>query len=184
MGENPSKFKRADRPVEKVSWFDAVRFCNRLSEREGLRPAYRINGEDVSSDWGADGYRLPTEAEWEFAARAGTDLKYAGSDNLDEVGWYDENSDDETHPVGAKKANAWNLHDMSGNVWEWCWDWTGDYSSGTATDPRCPSSGSIRVCRGGSWFYDAGNARVAYRFGRFPGFRRDYNGFRLSRSAF
>ena len=140
MGSNPSYSKGANRPVEYVSWFDVVEFCNKLSEREGLEPAYTINGDDVTCNWNAKGYRLPTEAEWEYSARSGQRFKYSGSNNVDEVAWYDDNSGSETHPVGLKKPNGFGLYDMSGNVYEWCWDRFGGYSSGSQTDPTGPDS--------------------------------------------
>jgi formylglycine-generating enzyme len=193
MGSNPSDFKGANRPVECVSWFDVVAFCNKLSKREGLDPAYTINGENVTCNWTAKGYRLPTEAEWEYSARSGQRFKYAGSDNVDEVAWYDDNSGDETHPVGQKKPNGFGLYDMSGNVWEWVWDRmeydededeiVGDslYPSERRRDSTGPDSGSYRVFRGGSWYYIAGDARVSYRNLFDPADRNVDLGFRLSR---
>ena len=188
MGTNPSrcsgKSDSARRPVEKVSWFEAATFCNQLSARCGLAPAYRIQGEDVRCNFGAPGFRLPTEHEWEVAARAGTDFKYAGSDDLGSVGWVRDNSGLETHPVGQKAANGWGLHDMSGNVWEWCWDWkdSSAYQSGTMADPVGPQSGARRVLRGGGWLIDASFARVAYRDGSGPSNRNFSLGFRLTRT--
>ena len=190
MGNNPSHFKGDRRPVEEVSWFDCVRFCNKLSEAEGLRAVYQIGAGDkpeVGMDRSANGYRLPTEAEWEYAAKAGTELTYAGSNNLGEVGWYGENSGGETHPVGGKKANGWGLYDMSGNVWEWCSDefdssaYAGRRSG--VDDPISYRPGaSGRVFRGGSWIYYAGSCRVSFRDRSSPDRRCNYLGWRLPRS--
>jgi len=159
---------RGSRPVIYVSWYDAVEYCNWLSEEEGLTPCYSGSGETISCDINANGYRLPTEAEWEFAARGGNNsrgYKYSGSDNPDDVGWYDDNSGYKTHPVGQKNPNELGLYDMSGNVWEWCWDWydRGYYSSSSSSNPQGPSSGSNRVRRGGSWYNSADNLRSACR---------------------
>ena len=189
MGSNPSHFDSCGDscPVETVSWYDAVEFSNRLSDRNGLERCYTATGSElvIWSGYSCRGYRLPTEAEWEYAARGKTmsPYIYAGSDNLDEVGWYLENSGDKPHPVCGKKRNGYGLCDMSGNVLEWVWDWKSDYPKGSVKDPKGPSSGSYRVLRGGSWPYDAGTARVALRFGFFPGDRNGNSGFRLSRSA-
>ena len=154
MGVNPSKFKGADNPVENVSWDDAVEFCRRLSELPAEKAAGNV-------------YRLPTEAEWEYACRAGTTTKYSFGDDESEFGdyaWYCDNSDEQTHPVGSKKPNAWGLYDMHGNVLEWCQDWYGDYPSGSVTDPTGPAVGSHRVIRGGSWDRTAGYCRSAHRY--------------------
>lgn len=188
MGENPSQFKDdADwerRPAEQVSWLDAVKYCNSLSDKEGLSPCYVVQGEDVKWEGlGCLGYRLPTEAEWEYAARADETTEYTDADRLGEVAWYSENSGGRTHPVGSKKANAWFLKDMSGNVWEWVWDWYAEsYREAGRQDPRGPADGSQRVVRGGSWGVVAELARVTDRLRYAPG-HRDYDvGFRLARS--
>jgi formylglycine-generating enzyme required for sulfatase activity len=186
MGSNPSNFKGVDRPVEKVSWRDAVQYCNKLSAREGLSPAYLISGTSVTWDARSNGYRLPTEAEWEYACRAGTTTAYCtgGSEaDLARAGWYSGNAGSETHPVGKKLPNAWGLYDMHGNVWEWCWDWYGEYGSGTQRDPQGAADGSYRVFRGGFWSYDAGRCRSAFRNWDIPS-SADYNlGFRVARSS-
>ncbi len=189
MGSNPSRFKDGpqalQRPVESVSWFDAVRFCNALSAKVGLAPAYRVgSGEEptVLPVVGADGFRLPTEVEWECAARAGSTHRYAGSDDLDAVAWHNRNSGGMTHPVGHKRANAWGLHDMTGNVWEWCWDVHDAYPAGHTVDPHGPASGSSRVLRGGGWNDFPRLARVAAR-NVGPGGRSIYLGVRLSRTV-
>jgi formylglycine-generating enzyme required for sulfatase activity len=171
-------------PMYYVSWYEAVEYCNKRSQKEGLTPAYTINGTNVTWNRSASGYRLPTEAEWEYACRAGTTTAYnTGASITDDTGWYRENSGDTTHPVGQKPANAWGLYDMHGNVWEWCWDWYGDYPSGAQTDPIGASSGSICVRRGGGWPYAAQYARSAYRGSFTPFLRFAFLGFRVVRPA-
>jgi formylglycine-generating enzyme required for sulfatase activity len=186
MGNSPSNFKGDDLPVETVSWNDVQNFIEELNERTGKK------------------YRLPTEAEWEYAARGGNKskkYKYSGSSDIKEVAWYYENSGDavldeknwdvdklksnknRTHPVGTKSANELGIYDMSGNVWEWVSDWYGDYTSGAQTNPTGPSSGSRRVIRGGSWSGVAGNCRVSIRNYGYPGYRFDFLGFRLVLSS-
>lgn len=193
MGSNPSQFKGDDRPVEMVNWYDAIEYCNQRSLKEGLTPYYHIDknkidpnnkSENDSIKWtvtinsGANGYRLPTEAEWEYAASGGQASKsyvYSGSNNADEVAWYWRNAGDRTlsgdwtwpaiqanhdqpQPVGHKKPNELGLYDMSGNVREWCWDWYGDTNSN--------SSGVYRVVRGGGWIGDEVSSQLSYR-GKF-----------------
>jgi len=187
MGKNPSSFKGSgkDAPVEEVSWYDAVEYCNKLSDKEGLNRCYTGSGENIKCDFNANGYRLPTEAEWEYAARGGNKsegYKYSGSDDIGSVAWYYENSGDKTHSTGGKKANELGIYDMSGNVWEWCWDWYGDYSSGKQSNPRGPVVGSGRVVRGGCWSDDASDFLIAIRDDSDCD-GSDYLGFRLARSS-
>ena len=158
-GGNPSEFKRADRPVEYVRWSDCDGWLRKANSMTG--------GLNL---------RFPTEAEWEYAARAGTAGPRYG--DLDAIAWHRGNSAAETHEVKGKKANEWGLHDMLGNVWEWCSDWHGEYPTGRVTSPTGCSSGSYRVIRGGSWDCVAGDVRSAGRFGNHPGYRRSSLGFR------
>jgi formylglycine-generating enzyme required for sulfatase activity len=162
MGANPSYFQGAKLPVEQVSWEDAQDFIIKLNDMENLPSGYH--------------YALPTEAQWEYACRAGEKGPYSGG-SLDEVAWYDVNSSIMTHKVGLKKANAWGLYDMHGNVWEWCADWYDGTLKG-GTDPTGPSSGGFRVNRGGSWGSLASGCRAADRSGDTPGDRFNFLGFR------
>ena len=165
MGSNPSWFIGKNLPVENVSWDDCQEFILKLNEKTKRN------------------FRLPTEAEWEYAARGGNKskgYKYAGSDNLDDVAWFNVNSDNKTHDVGLKKPNELGLYDMSGNVWEWCNDRYGVYSSSSQYNPQGSSSGSRRVFRGGSWIGDAKRCRVSIRYYRAPGSRFNYLGLRLA----
>jgi formylglycine-generating enzyme required for sulfatase activity len=168
-------------PADTVTWHDAVRFANAASEREGLRVAYRIDGESVTWDPTSNGYRLPTEAEWEYAARGGEGYVYAGSNQVDSVAWYDENSGFTTSAVCGLARNGYGLCDMSGNVWEWTWDaWDSAPTGGT--DPAGAASSSYRVARGGCYDNDPRFVRVAMRTGFDPGFRYSGLGFRLVRA--
>jgi formylglycine-generating enzyme required for sulfatase activity len=203
MGVNPSLWQQIDRPVERVSWFNAIEYCNRWSINEGLTPCYSystygtdpatwpvgwntvlVNHNYVSCNWAANGYRLPTEAEWEFAARGGNQTHsytYSGSNTIDGVAWYNSNSGSTTHTVGTKTANELGLFDMSGNVWEWNWDIYGTYASGAQTNPHGVASGSNRVVRGGGWNADETGCTVSYR--NYADATTNYNtiGFRLCR---
>jgi sulfatase modifying factor 1 len=186
LGEDPSAFKGPERPVERVNWYDSIRFCNAASAAFGLPAAYQIGaGSEPSVEWDqrSVGLRLPTEAEWEYAARAGTQHLYAGGDDLAAVGWFNGNSNGQAHPVGQMRSNAWGLYDMSGNVLEWCWDWYSDYPLDVCTDPSGAASGSYRVVRGGSWHNDPQSARVASRRSGVPVLRNDVVGVRLFRTA-
>jgi formylglycine-generating enzyme required for sulfatase activity len=188
-GADPSHFKGSDDlPVETVSWLDAINYCNALSRKEGLPPFYRVQAETVEvPDGNGPGYRLPTEAEWECACRAGSWSRYCfGEDaaGLAAFAWYEGNAGGQTHPVGQKRSNAWGLYDMHGNVWEWCWDgYEADYYSKKppATDPLGPSQADSRVYRGGSWFYTPLYCRSALRGGVAPGYRNSILGFRVAR---
>ncbi|MEV4258325.1 formylglycine-generating enzyme family protein [Spirillospora sp. NPDC049652] len=167
-GSRPSAASGDLLPVENVSWWDAVAFCNALSEQDGLQPAYRVDGDDVAWDASAGGYRLPTEAEWEYACRAGTTGPHYAP--LDDIAWYRENSGDRPHEVGTRLPNAWGLHDMLGNVWNWCWD---------LYDPEV--YGAYRVLRGGGWFDEHWSCRASARRRSHPTYRVDDVGFRLAR---
>ena len=191
MGTNPSKFKQPDRPVEQVSWFNAVKYCNMRSLREGLTPCYDL--KTLRCDPGADGYRLPTEAEWEYACRAGTQSDYSfsgGPSRLVAYGWFKANAQGSSQPVGQKRPNPWGLYDMHGNVAEWCHDVydEGYYARSPAEDPMGPADGDERVLRGGSWAVDADACRSSARYSDTPGFADvcfgyDAYGFRAVRRA-
>ena len=212
MGSNPSYFSGTNKPVEQVSWYDAITYCNKRSLKEGLTPCYTVSGVNFSGsvsvpttinnatwneadcNFSANGYRLPTEAEWEYFARGGNvtnngQTTYSGSNTIGDVAWYRENAYDVgtsspdygTHPVKTKAKNSLNLYDMSGNVWEWCWDWYGSISASTLSTGA--SSGSNRVLRGGSWGTVATYCSVAYRRSYGPGIRGYDVGFRVVRTA-
>jgi formylglycine-generating enzyme required for sulfatase activity len=174
MGTNPSKSKGGQLPVEQVSWEDAVEFCRKLSALPAERSAGRV-------------YRLPTEAEWEYACRAGSKTKWSFGDaesSLGEYCWYSSNAGTKTNPVGQKKPNASGLYDMHGNVWEWCSDWwKRDYTTTAVSDPTGPATGSLRVRRGGGWLSYARHCRSAYRSGLAPDARGSLLGFRLASSS-
>ena len=212
MGSGPSYFTSCgfDCPVEQVSWFDAVRFCNKLSEMEGLTSCYTLEQKQVAWDRDCNGYYLPTEAQWEYAARAGSETAFPNGaitqavcgpePGLEQIGWYCRNSRvhyqgcyDATgydgpecagvHPVGQKQPNAWGLYDMNGNVMEWVWDcYAKDYGAGPADDPTGPDCGDHRVVRGGSWIGYARTCRSADRQDFMPDFRSSDLGFRVARS--
>ena len=177
--------KTGSHPVVDVNWMDAVAYCNWLSRRLGAKEAITKDSTGIYSLDLSTGYRLPTEAEWEFAAKGGNNFNktvFSGSNELDAVGWYIDNSGGSTRSVGGKKANALGLYDMSGNVWEWCWDWYSGYPSNPEKDYLGASVGGAkvsRVFRGGAWNYEESGSRAAYRGGSYPNRRYNYTGFRL-----
>jgi len=193
MNQNPSAFKGTNHPVDSVTWFEAVLFCNALSASFGLNPAYTIEGENVSWNREARGYRLPTETEWEFAARGGIygfqgpleKAFYAGGSEenfaIEDYCWFSRNSSRTTHPVKSKLPNQLGLYDMSGNVWEWCWDWYDDYPTDPVNDYTGAASGRKRVYRGGSFFNNNVNMlRTTFRISELPSFKANSLGFRIA----
>jgi sulfatase modifying factor 1 len=188
MGKNPSFWVGAKSPVEMVSWYDAAAYCNKRSVQEGLTPCYRGNGDDIACNFGADGYRLPTEAEWEYASRGGLKSRhyvYSGSNSPGEVGWSTGNAGFKTEPVGQKKANELEIFDMSGNVWEWCWDWYDReyYKNSPQNSPQGPLSGVRRVSRGGCIYDPEESMQSTYRLALKPNRSSAAFGFRVVRTA-
>ena len=191
IGVNPSKNKGKKNPVERTQWTDAIRFCNECSELEGLTPCYDLDTRECN--FNANGYRLPTEAEWEYACRAGSVDKYCfGNDEteLPRHAWFKANSQGKPRPSGQKQPNRWGLFEMHGNVWQWCHDWYGEtyYEESPAENPHGPATGKLRVLRGGAWDCTAEKLRSAYRHKEFPVysdacFGADSYGFRRARKA-
>lgn len=191
MGDNPSRWKAETNPVESVRWSDAVKFCNARSKLEGLEPCYNLETWECNFD--ANGYRLPTEAEWECACRAGAKTAYFFGDSpsqLADYAWFETNSGGHPQPVGQKKPNAWGLYDICGNLWQWCNDFYGVeyYAQSPEKDPRGPKEGDTKVVRGGAWKFSGDNCRCGYRYNENPGyvdvcFGYDIYGFRCVRSA-
>lgn len=211
LGSNPAEYDPTNNigvgdnnPVFHVGWFDILVFCNEKSLAESLTPCYSINGSTDPDTWGvrpeysdsptfaawnavicdfdATGYRMPTEAEWEFAARGGINWTdgyiYSGSDTIDEIAWYQENSGSELHSIGTKLPNQLGIYDMTGNLYEYCWDWYAPYTD-NATDPTGAPTGDMRIVRGGSWMSIPANCVVNGRYREYPNSNYDYNGFRL-----
>ncbi|SPE52935.1 Serine/threonine kinase [Verrucomicrobia bacterium] len=190
MGANPSRWKGGKNPVEQVRWSEAAKFCNQRSQLEGLEACYDLR--TGKCNFAANGYRLPTEAEWEYACRAGTSTAYFFGDTparLGEYAWFEENAGSRPRPVGQKLANAWGLYDMNGNVWEWCNDFykVDYYQEAPQQDPKGPDSSQTKVVRGGAWRFNAETCRSGYRYNEKPGsadacFGYDIYGFRCVRA--
>lgn len=212
MGNNPSHEKSDNYPVNIVNWYDAILYCNKRSVKEGLTPCYTISDSKqtieyrvpvegtvmreeidvVICDWNANGYRLPTEAEWEYAARAGGKEAtfFAGSDNIDEVAWYYKYIGATIHDVMKKKPNSLGIYDMSGNVGEWCWDWSDDYNFDDTDNPKGPEKGIEKIYRGGGWDSEVWEqsfdeeCSVSKRYAWKPTWKNDNLGFRVARNSF
>jgi formylglycine-generating enzyme required for sulfatase activity len=191
MGSNPSRWKGEKNPVEQLRWSDAVRFCNKRSELEGLEPCYDL--KTLKCNFDLSGYRLPTEAEFEFACRAGTTTAYFFGDDPSKLGdyaWFEKNSGGRPRAVGQKQPNPWGLYDINGMVWEWCNDFykVDYYQESPKENPKGPPEGQNKVLRGGSWRFPADNCRAGYRYNESPGysdvcFGYDIYGFRCVRKA-
>jgi len=191
MGSNPSRWKGEKNPVEQVRWSDAVKFCNKRSELEKLQPCYDL--KDWKCDFEATGYRLPTEAEWEYACRAGSATSYFFGDSplkLGDYAWFEKNSGGRPRPVGEKQSNPWGLYDMTGNVWQWCNDFykVDYYAESPRENPQGPATGETKVVRGGAWRFSAESCRSGYRYNENPGyadvcFGYDIYGFRCVRKV-
>ncbi len=185
LGECPSEFTGDRRPVESVTWIQAVEFCNALSQREGLTPAYNVGETTATWNHDADGYRLPTDAEWEYACRAGSLTMFAAGgrwSDLERTAWFDRNSKDRTHDVATREANLWGLHDMHGNVWEWVWDLYATLPNLSPDNIESPGLGPDRTIRGGSWYTDAAACRTTNFCRIDPGFTCNDLGFRVART--
>jgi formylglycine-generating enzyme required for sulfatase activity len=200
MSNNPANFEGYNLPVEQISWYDCIEFCNKLSIMAGFTPCYKIETETsdpnnrnkndnikqtITCDWKADGYRLASEAEWEFAAKGGNNSNffiYSGSDDVNQAAWFKDNSGYKTQNVAQKQANELGLYDMSGNVWEWCWDWYVAYGNVDLTNPRGPAAGAYRLLRGGSWADSINYQRCSGRGSESPFGRYSSIGFRLVRA--
>jgi formylglycine-generating enzyme required for sulfatase activity len=194
MNQNPSGFKGSQLPVETVSWLDAVLFCNALSLRSGLSPAYTVEGESVTWNRESKGYRLPTEAEWEYAARGGIygdagpleKAYFAGGDasaGPQDYCWFSLNGAKTTHPVKSKLPNQLGFYDMSGNVWEWCWDWYADYPEGPVSDYLGAAAGRQRVYRGGAYLNNLNQLRTTFRIWDSPALKFRSLGFRIAQNG-
>lgn len=174
-------------PINNITWEEAISYCNWLSKKEGLTPVYSVKGPFYICDFKANGFRLPTEAEWEFAAKGGKNskgFKYSGSDVLDDVAWHKGNSNGKPHTVGTKLPNELGIYDMTGNVWEWCWDWynTDYYKTEPNNNPKGPEMGDKKSVRGGSWDSQPNYCRPANRISTFPNKTHEFYGFRTVRT--
>lgn len=187
LPKTPSWGWKDNYPITNVTWYDVIKYCNWLSKQDGLKPTYKFAGPLVVCDFNANGYRLPTEAEWEYAAKGGNKSKntfFAGSNDSNEVAWHAKNSDKRPHSVGTKLPNELGIHDMSGNVWEWCWDWYNKdyYKTEDGNNPKGPIRGEKKSVRGGSWDSQESYLRTANRISTLPDVTNEFYGFRLAKS--